>query len=1218
MIIVLTVPSALAFDGHIVTEGPLRVEIAPVTELGEYERPYKMKVVLNNSSADPLRVLVQMNGLVDEWYAVGSADRKIEIDGNGVAEVIFRIAAGRGACSALYPVHVLADFMYDGQAHEAHAVRIFKTKFPKENMGPGRILPVNVLPLHGAVNLARLESQRVAWQYFDQPINYMPVGWAGSADPARASFAIRPVTRQSAKIALDMHPAWYQGSGTIFAEYRLKLPAIRPITFSFANAIRDHMPPEPASDGVTFGVWVDTERIFSRHTDSKVWIENKIDLSAYSGKTILLRLESHPGPKRNTTCDSSYWGEPVISTGKLPQEITEKQRQALRARARAIVKTGVEPSTNGVSFNLQDGYKAAFVYGRRGLVHTAIALGKGDDCVVFDGLDISLLGNRLGEAALQPLTQDIAITENTKYDDVSTGSRYVIENDFGISQRFQLDGEACTLEYKISQQGAGLKVKVSCAQRITDIAPGRFDQQAKRVYYGHGYVIEAPQAFRASFGGHDLSTSHVGFDFENGMSLLVASDSPPDYLQVNPDTHQYALHTHMNSTLTFVPGNRGAFDCARKYRPLYDKKASPGFEKKAGRFVFDIWGGNYADNARIMQRMIDYGLTDSLLTLHVWQRWGYDYRLPDIYPPNPALGTIKDMQKLGRICDAAGIPWGLHDNYIDFYPDAQDYSYDHICFTEGGEPIKAWLNAGREAQSYRWRPDRIMPFIERNLKLIGPTLNPTHYFIDVFTSIPCIDFYDRAGTFHSSLETRRHWGQAFRWIQDYLGGAVTTSEAGHDQLVGDLDGADCQHLNISAEPRRFNIHIKCKDWQRVPWFDAVLHDKFSLHGVGYPGRYEGGRATRFHGVDSDDYISAEMLTGHALMISRNGFGQGAIRKYWLGQDFIRSIATASIAHVQFVDSNIHRQFITWDNGAVVYVNRGVADWSVRGRILPKYGFLAMNGQITASIERINGVIAESSTNSGDNTYYVNARGFNPENRLAICPCADKIEYIGARKFKLPVLWDAQGPAPKDYAMFVHFKTDRSERYDRIAFQADANPTVPTSKWQGRVITNAHRIVEIPARYGAGRYDVHVGLWDPDAGRIALEGQETDDRTYVLGTLIAQGAGPNVTNIRFEPIVRKNGPEPRWNAEKKTINFEMIKTSGALRLERQTDKVIITPLPELPTFGIVYKRGFSVATINAVNENGTVVRKVEFVRKGPELMFNTTAKEFAYELLTKEN
>jgi len=641
----------------------------------------------------------------------------------------------------------------------------------------------------------------------------------------------------------------------------------------------------------------------------------------------------------------------------------ESERQQRRESARELVKAA---DGDGFVLRLDGRYRAAVILDAHGFADAVIAIGNSEKCVVLEGLRFEVLG--------QEIQREDYISAGWK---VESSSKSLL-----VKQPFRIGSEESEFTVEFRAAKGGLQIKAACPLRITDLSLGPADQKAPRVYYGHGYCIEEPQGFRANFGGHNLSTSHMGFDFADGLSLLVASDNPPDYLEVNPAEKIYSLHTHLNATLTLVPSVEGAFDCAAKYRPLFDKKAAPDFERKAGRFVFDLWGGRYAEIAEIMKQMISYGLTDSMLTMHVWQRWGYDYRLPDIYPPQPQLGTIDDMLKIAEVCGEHDIPWGLHDNYIDFYPDAADYSYDHICFTEQGEPIKAWINRGRDAQSYRWRPDRIMPFVKRNLELIKPNLKPTHYFIDVFTSLPCFDFYDKQGNFHSMLETRESWGEAVAWIRDHLGGnAPVTSEAGHDQLIGYLGGSDCQHLQITPEARRFCIKIGCKDWQRVPWFDAVLHDKFSLHGVGYSSRYEGGRQRFDSGIESDDYVSAEILGGHALMIDRRAFGRGAVRKYWLAQDFVRSIALDQIAKVQFVDGDIHRQIITWKSGAKVYVNRGDRDWSVAGKNLPKYGYFAKSGKIESGIERINNVIVEQS--NGPSGLYVNARGFNKDGNTRI-------------------------------------------------------------------------------------------------------------------------------------------------------------------------------------------------------------------------------------------
>ena len=1210
-LVLLLATGARAFNGHTVTTGPLTVSIGQVGSVTALDVPQTLAVTLTNVSKSDLTVRVRMTGLIDEWRPEGPTEAKITVPAGGSAPATFRIVAGRGTHSALYPVHVAAAFTHDGRGAVARAVRIFETRLPTAPPKPLK-WSLNVAPADGVLPLTRLRTHRVAWQRFEGETRYTPVGFCGSVPGNRASFTVDGVQRGTTKRAISMHPPWRGGGGTIFAEYRLKLPDTTPISLTFANAIRDHAATEPPSDGVTFRVRAgpaggeDEKVLFERHTASKKWLDGKADLTAFAGKEIVLRLESHPGPKRNTTCDQSYWGEPTILAGQPPKPMTVTQDQALRDRARRAVARGRADGPGEVVFPLAGGNVAAIVPSPEGLGGGVMALGRGAKCVILNDMQIDVLGQPLGRGPSRIRIRGREIDFDAAAAVLKT------------AYRCELDGKTFDVTVTVRPAGRGLRVSVACPRRVTDIAPGPFDQAARRVYYGHGYCIVEPEAFTARAGGHDMSTSHVGFDFDGGVSLLTACDNPPTKLTVDPATRTYALHTDNNATFTFVPGTDGAMECATAYRSLYDKQAAPGVTHKAGRFVFDIWGGRYAETTAAMKRAIAYGLTDAMLTMHVWQRWGYDYRLPDIYPPNPELGRVEDMRELGAVCTKAGIPWGLHDNYIDHYPDARDYSYETICFTPGGEPIKAWLNEGRNARSYRWRPDKIAPLVRRNLDIIRGELAPTHSFVDVFTSIPCIDFYDRAGKYHSRLETRKSWGEAFSDIRARLGGAaITTSEAGHDHLVGYLDGADCQHLRITPDCKRFCLNIPCKDWQRVPWYDAVLHDKFSLHGVGYSTRYQGGRSRREAGIESDDYISAEMLLGHALMIDRPALVRGAVRKYWLAQDVVRSIATDTIRDVTFDGGDIHRQTVRWTSGATVHVNRGKTDWPVAGRVLPPYGYLAANGPVESSIERLGGVIVERSVGPGGR--YVSARGFGRDNELTLTPRAQRVEYVGGRAFRLITAWRAESPAPRDLTLFVHFTHERSTRSDKVAFQGDYAPRESTSRWRGKVTTGASRVVTIPPEWGPGAYEIGIGLWDPASGvRYFLDGDDDGSARFGLGTLVVQGAGGKITGVRLVPRKPAPRPAPRWNARRVAVDFGHAVTAGAFRCRRKGPTITLTPLPDLPAFEITLRpnrlgaKG-AVRTVEAITADGRMVRSVPMTAKGGTVTFRTRKGDFAYRI-----
>lgn len=1201
---------ANAFDGHRVTEGPLTVSIAEIPPVTAYGTPQQVDVVLSNAADRPLKVVVEVKELVDEWRIVGDSRRQVTLGARSVDGTQFEIAAGRGCHSAHYPVHAYVTFADAGREAVAHAVRIFETDFAAADRAatPSTELPLLVVPKTGALPLATTAKHRVCWSYYDSPESTLPVGWQGSEPTSRASFHRGPTTRGETRQAIQMHPPYMPRGGSIFAEYHLRLPDTKPLRLSFFNAIRDHHPPEPPSDGVTFRVWADRQMLFERHTDAKRWLAGEADLSPFAGKEIRLRLESHPGPKHDTTCDSSYWGDPVVIAGIQPDQLSSDERKQLAARAAKALADGEPVGENCYVFDLEGGCRAAIVLGRHGLVDAAIAVGSGQRIVSFDGFQMSIFDQPVGA------WPSGIVTDAVTADRDAAGRLKIVH-------RLRHDDRAFDLIAELWPESAGLRVKICCPERITDLALGPANQKAPRVYYGHGFCIVEPESFRASGGGHNLSTSHVGFDFDSGVSLLLACDTPPDYLQVDPEHNLYTLHAHPDTMFTLVPSLNGAIDCALKYRPLYDKEPSAGVVRKAGRFCFDIWGGRYAEDAALMRRCFDYGLTDSLAIMHVWQRWGYDYRLPDIYPPNPQLGTVEELRAFSRLCAEHDVPFGLHDNYIDFYPDADQFSYEHIVFTPDGRPQKAWINTGRDAQSYRWRPDHIQPFVERNLRLIHPHVPQTAYFIDVFTSVNSFDYYDRQGGFHSKLETRRAWGEAFAWIRDFLGGnAPMCSEAGGDHLIGYVDGADCQFLQIGPESKRFNIRIPCRDWERVPWFDAVNHTRFSLHGVGYSGRYQGGRSRPLHGIESDDYISAEVLTGHALMIDRGGLVRGAVRKYWLGQDLIRSLAADEIKDFEFADGDIHRAIVTWKSGARVYVNRGESDWTVAGRTLPQFGYLATNGEVESSIERIDEVVVERSR--AKDRFYVNGRGYLPDPPLHIRPSAERIEYLGDRRFKLLVNWDAKQPAPKDLTVFMHFFKPQVSRLVLTGFYGGGGkPTPATSQWQGRVTTGENWTMTLPEDCPPGEYEILVGLYDPGSRgeRYRLVGDEDPQRRYRIGILVVEGKGQDVTAIRLKKSSGVTSLAARLEPNVTPIDFGVAKTAGGFRCQIHDDHLLVTPLPDGDGFLLtldleeILGRGARATAVYAVDAHGTKTRDVAFDVVNKRIQFETMKGGFGYRL-----
>ena len=487
--------------------------------------------------------------------------------------------------------------------------------------------------------------------------------------------------------------------------------------------------------------------------------------------------------------------------------------------------------------------------------------------------------------------------------------------------------------------------------------------------FGNGHYVKEPGAFSLIGNGHNNATSYDGFEFANGKAYVVGSEAPIVRVWHDPKTGEVGLENDEEKPFRVVEG-KDVFFAAFEYRRRYPRTAAPGVAAKAGKFCVDIWNGTYREQAEFVRRAAtELGVSnDVFLCTHVWQRYGYDNHLPDVYPPDPAFGTVEDMKALAATCRRYGWGFGVHHNVVDFYTNSNVFAWKDIARQKDGKPMYAWRNVFRGVQSYRMMPEVAPDYMKRSLdEMNADGFSPDMMFVDVIGSGPALPYWRPDGAYVQPAAARRHIGEVFdtiRRVQTAACGrpAFTASEAAHDYLIGHLDGGDCQWMEVTRENGEYcwNVIPEHADAEKVPWFDAVNHAWFSLHGAGYSIRYEAGRGELEHGIDSDDYLSAEVLSGHALMTdcySRDvkDVLSGTVRpldmdrcleqlrrKWSVAQPVARELATAEMTGHEFVGGDIHRQRIDWSSGMIVYVNRGEGDWRVAGTTLPRYGWVALN------------------------------------------------------------------------------------------------------------------------------------------------------------------------------------------------------------------------------------------------------------------------------------
>jgi hypothetical protein len=427
--------------------------------------------------------------------------------------------------------------------------------------------------------------------------------------------------REGFSVHLGPRPAALQESvERAGIEFPLELPATRPVRLRFATAAApEGTPAGPRAAAVSrvrvapfdAGGGEPGTVVVERRTGAPVWEEGEADLSRFAGRRVLLRLESSAAP--GSAGLDVYWAEPTLLTGA--PEAPQPWPPAAGAASRPLGAAG-PPAAQ---------YEVRLWPGRRGLLDTAVGFIRDGKQLLFRGFRIRVLGDALEDWRCAARLLEVR-------EEPSPGG-------YRIRHRFQSWAGDFDLVGELRVAGGALQSKFWLENEppprpwlpvyIEDVAAGPWTERAARVYAGHGNVIEDPGAFEMNSNGHALAASFTGFDFAGGTAVVQAVDVPPEALRVEPETLSYSLHSPHRQTVTFIPAPT-VWEGAKTWRKLNGVTAPAGVPKLAGRFVIDLWRGGGDRLADDLARAFRYGLTDSMVILHSWQR-----------PPNPEFGPAE-------------------------------------------------------------------------------------------------------------------------------------------------------------------------------------------------------------------------------------------------------------------------------------------------------------------------------------------------------------------------------------------------------------------------------------------------------------------------------------------------------------------------------------------------------------------------------------------------
>lgn len=1073
---------------------------------------------------------------------------------------------------------------------------------------PGGLAPVELSV--GSNALLDIGHYEVSYQIGDGDWVTMPTGWTGHFEPG-VGISCAPSPPVEGMRTLLLHCPWISGTGSVRLRYRLVVPRERPVLLRLGYGMDPTRTED--SDGVTFGATVQgddgaAETLLDEHTDAQELTQAEFDLSKFAGQTIDLVLSTHPGPARNSSWDYSLFAEPRIVIGAEPEALSEAERLAQVQAARERWQAGrpaledvgpgdgasVLPTVAARYANSIDGPGPEWRLRYEGSdLDMAYVLGA-------DGAPTEIVaelpdGDRVDLGSLMLLWPDGTAAE-WEGDSVAQEEEAIVARGRLVGAEDAVDA---MIRYQI--EGKSLVASVECAEggihRLVGLGPHATDwrRQVSLPYLTGGQQWYLP----------DLSV-YVGSILDWTASAASAHTAVEARYEALSDGSRIPLReTSIVTVSPYLP----------EILPSVPSAPSPWIEDLSHRVIVDDWLGNFASTQRAVETWRAHGVEDLLVQIHAWQNGGYDAKLPDVLPANESMGGDSGMVALSAAARAAGYRFGVHENYVDIYPDAPSWDEGLVARHPDGSLVRAWFNEGTQIQSFGYRADGIIPTARRFTPAVHERYDTTCSFIDVHCAVPPwfhVDFTageEIAGRFEPVWEAHTELWEMFREVHQ---GPVLGEGNNHWYWSGRMDGAE-------AQIDRGEHHVP------FPEFDLLkIHPLVANHGMGYIARwieqgYGAGSLSRLCLELSDKYRTQELLYGHAGFIDTAWITTPllSVKQAWMMKPIQERYVPAHVVDTeylvadQWVDGSTALAVgstwvcrITYDNGLVLVVNQGDTALSIDGHTLPPYGFLATGaGLREAYTAEVDGQVVDF---VWDNAFIVvDARGYAYSGTtmdLPIEPLAPELRATAPREFEITYKWNVVDALPRHAqgaGCFVHFVNSEGEHPEGIAFQNDHALSPDLATWEPGEHLDGPHLIAVPEGLPPGQYDITVGILLGGARQV-LRGPTLGNTRYLVGALEVAEDGTVTLTREGAPA---DWPDPfaryteRLNTERRPIDFGPVVTSGAARLALEEGSVRIYPLPQEVAFSLAIRPddlGLAGDTfaVEGLDADGNVVTRTE--------------------------
>ncbi|NOY79778.1 MAG: hypothetical protein GXP31_02110 [Kiritimatiellaeota bacterium] len=320
------------------------------------------------------------------------------------------------------------------------------------------------------------------------------------------------------------------------------------------------------------------------------------------------------------------------------------------------------------------------------------------------------------------------------------------------------------------------------------------------------------------------------------------------------------------------------------------------WKKVTGTRVWRAHGASNRENdAAFWRKVHRYGMTQVIVTDHEtgWRDGGESFTFRT--RPAPGKGGDAGQYKYARIMqDELGFVYGPYNNFTDFAPVNEFWSYDMISRTPDNQLQGAW------ARCYAPKPARAVEYCARLAPIIQKKFHFSTAYCDVHTAVAPwsrVDYDPRvpgAGTFAAVFYA---YGEIMLLQKKAWNGPVYSEGGHHFPYCGLTDGnyGQDQSYRLPENPWLVDFDLR------------KMHPLCCNFGMGNPGMFYGrnhAMGTKRREIDAyiDRFLAATVAFGHPGFLAFEGGYRNALRSYFMLQQLHSRYTLADAADIRYADA----------------------------------------------------------------------------------------------------------------------------------------------------------------------------------------------------------------------------------------------------------------------------------------------------------------------------